>query len=81
MSRLVFTCRLTVWQVPGQDLEQIVVGANWEVEGDPSFTQYLLNSLNSIAANSVSKAWREAALTVSHLLKPDCDGPAAGDLV
>lgn len=63
--------------MPGQDLEQIVIGANWEVEGDPSFMQYLENSLNSIAAHSVSKAWREAALTVSHLLKPDQDAPAA----
>lgn len=67
--------------MPGQDLEQIVVGANWEleVEGDPSFTQYLENSLSSIAAHSVSKAWREAALTVHHLIKPDRDAPAAVD--
>ncbi|BDA40529.1 hypothetical protein COCOBI_01-1820 [Coccomyxa sp. Obi] len=66
-------------KVPGQDLEQIVIVANWEVEGEPSFTQYLENSLDSIAAHSVSKAWREAALTVSHLLKPDPDAPAAVD--
>lgn len=56
-------------QVPGHDLEQIVIGANWQKEVEPSFKQYILNSLDSIAANSVSKAWREASLAVCSLLE------------
>jgi hypothetical protein len=55
--------------VPGQDLEHIVIGANWQDEGDPSFEQYFQRSLDSIVAHSVSNAWREASLSVTHLLQ------------
>ncbi len=55
--------------MPGHDLEQIVIGANWPKEVEPSFKQYILNSLDSIVANSVSKAWRDASLAVCNLLE------------
>ncbi len=64
-------------QVPGQDLEQIVVGATWQAEGDASFQRYFQKSLESITAHSVSTAWRDASLSVSSLLQPDQNSKTA----